>query len=58
MAIQLALLPCLSAVVLAGDWNGTRAVAPLLVLSMVTLAVPAQREVATEPVSPLPAVPA
>jgi hypothetical protein len=68
IAIQLALVPFLSAVVLAGDWNGPRATAPLLLLSIVAMTVPARMPVPVEPahpepgpetrVSPLPAVPA
>jgi hypothetical protein len=68
IAIQLALVPFLSAVVLAGDWNGPRATAPLLLLSIVAMTVPAQRSAPVEGahpepdpesrVSPLPAVPA
>jgi hypothetical protein len=66
IAIQLALVPFLSAVVLAGDWNGPRATAPLLLLSIIAMTVPAQTRVPGEPappepgpetrVSPLPAV--
>ncbi len=68
IAIQLALVPFLSAVVLAGDWNGPRATAPLLLLSIVAMTVPAQSSAPVERahpepepesrVSPLPAVPA
>jgi hypothetical protein len=66
IVIQLALVPFLSAVVLAGDWNGPRATAPLLLLSIIAMTVPAQTRVPGEPappepgpetrVSPLPAV--
>ena len=64
IAAQLVLLPFLSAVVLAGDWNGPRATAPLLLLSIIAMTVPA-RPTAVEPrpdacaperLSPLPAV--
>jgi hypothetical protein len=40
VAIQLAFVPFLSAIVLAGDWNGTRATAPLLLFAIVALATP------------------
>lgn len=64
IAAQLALVPFLSAVVLTGDWNGPRATAPLLLLSIIAMTVPA-RATAVEPrsdtcaperLSPLPAV--
>jgi len=50
IAAQLALLPFLSAVVLAGDWNGPRATAPLLLLSIIAMTIPA-RPNALEPLS-------
>jgi hypothetical protein len=55
IAIQLALVPFLSAVVLAGDWNGPRATAPLLLLSIIAMTVPADRPAPVEPADPEPA---
>jgi hypothetical protein len=49
IAIQLALVPFLSAVVLAGDWNGPRATAPLLLLSIVAMTVPAEQPARVDP---------
>jgi hypothetical protein len=51
VAIQLALVPVLHQRVLAGDWNGTRATAPLLLLSIIALSIPAAKaaEAETEP---------
>ena len=55
IAIQLALLPFLSAVVLAGDWNGPRATAPLLLLSIVAMTLPSRAPGPVEPSSGEPA---
>jgi hypothetical protein len=49
VALQLALIPFLHQTVLAGDWNGTRATAPLLLLSIVALCIPKAPETPDAP---------
>jgi hypothetical protein len=55
IVLQLLLVACLDASVLSGDWNGTRAAAPLLVLAIIALVVPATRRLSGDTPEPVDA---